>query len=44
VIRPHTMGVKVLEHRRNGDLAGETVYLHIENGLVASQYRVGGEV
>jgi replicative DNA helicase len=42
VIRPHTMGVKVLEHRRNGDLAGETVYLHIENGLVASQYRVGG--
>jgi replicative DNA helicase len=43
VIRPHTMGVKVLEHRRNGDHAGETVYLHIENGLVASQYRIGGE-
>lgn len=39
VIRPHTMGVKVLEHRRNGDLAGETVYLHIENGMIASHWR-----
>jgi len=36
VLLPHTMGVKVLKHRRNGDYSGRIVKLHCERGLLAS--------
>jgi len=36
VLQPHTMGVKVLKHRRNGDYSGRVVKLHCERGLLAS--------
>jgi replicative DNA helicase len=36
VIQPHTMGVKVLKHRRNADYSGKIVKLHCERGLLAS--------
>lgn len=35
ILRPHTMGVKVLKHRRNGDLSGRIVYLHCQDGQLA---------
>lgn len=35
ILRPNTMGVRVLHHRRNGDLANQTVFLHISGGLMA---------
>lgn len=36
VLIPHTMGVKVLKHRRNGDYSGKIVKLHCERGQLAS--------
>lgn len=36
VSRPHTMGVKVVKHRRNADLSGRSVFLHVERGMVWS--------
>jgi replicative DNA helicase len=36
VLVPHTMGVKVLKHRRNGDYSGQIVKLHCERGQLAS--------
>jgi replicative DNA helicase len=35
VIQRHTMGVKVLKHRRNADYSGKIVKLHCERGLLA---------
>jgi replicative DNA helicase len=36
ILRPHTMGVKVLKHRRNGDLSGRIVHLHCADGMLAN--------
>jgi replicative DNA helicase len=36
VLQPHTMGVKVLKHRRNGDYSGRIIKLHCEHGILAN--------
>jgi replicative DNA helicase len=41
VLEPHTMGVRVLDHRRNGDLSGLSAFLHCEKGMVAPKAATG---
>jgi hypothetical protein len=36
VLQPHTMGIKVLKHRRNGDYSGRIIKLHCEHGILAN--------
>ena len=36
ILMPHTMGVRVLKHRRNADLSGKTAFLHCEKGMLAN--------
>lgn len=40
ILRPYTMGIRVLKHRRNSDLSGRTVYLHCQWGMLAGLYRL----
>lgn len=42
VIQPHTMGVKVLKHRRNADYSGRIIKLHCERGLLAAHAERSG--
>ena len=37
IAEKHTMAVRVLKHRRNGDLSGRTALLHCEGGLVGDR-------